>query len=218
MREESSSTTSTAAKVEPQQSRLRTLLLLLTAIATTFSAWRVHREIEATNEKIEIARLLARDLKVSDESQYALVYENSVWEGERKHRIYLPPGRTYVLHVSLEAQYRVPASKDTAPSIESITLDPGEHTIQHFFYIEKNGSTRIHVYCDDELIYDEVHGAGWLPYNYAFTEKTDEPLISIQRPTHTPLEIWRGVWQHPPPPGYVERVRGLILWVEPDSS
>ena len=67
-------------------------------------------------------------------------------------------------------------------------------------------------------IYDEVHGAGWLPYNYAFTEKTDEPLISIQRPTHTPLEIWRGVWQHPPPPGYVERVRGLILWVEPDSS
>ena len=181
-----------ARNTEVRQFRLLTLLLLVTAVAASISAWRVHREIESTTEKIELVRLLGRQLNVRDDTQFALVYENSIWEGERKCKVFLPKGSSYRFHVSLEGKWRQPppqGMKDAA----FVSLTPGEHTIRHYLHTQKSGITKIYVYVDDELIYEEVHEVGWLKYNYAFTERMDVQRISIQQPTDSPLEIWRGV-------------------------
>lgn len=198
---------------EPRQFGLGKLLLLVAAAAVWFSTWRVHREINVTQGEIELLRSFSKELVVTDETQFAMNYQDAIWEGERRCKIYLPPKHSYELHVALEGKYHVTPPTGAIP-VKSIKLAPGEHTVRHFILTRQDGLTEINVYCDDQLIYGEVHEVGWLPVNYAYLEKMDEPFRTIQRDVDEPLEIWRGVSQHPEQSGFLDRVRGLILWVE----
>ena len=170
---------SAIATSKSRQFDLRILLLLVAAIASFFAASRAFRETVSTKKEIAQLRSLDKSLQVRDKSQYALVYQDPIWEGERRCRVYLPSNNRYRLYIALESKYQKSPPGGATP-VKTVDFGPGEHVIRHFIYTAADGLTRISVHCDGELIYDKVQ-VGWLPHNYAYVEKTDEPQQTVQQ-------------------------------------
>ncbi len=196
---------------------LRTLLLVVAAVAV-WMAWSIQRgQNETLRRRVGPMRTLARELFVEDPSKIAIIRGSDEWYEVPRWDLYLPerPGG-FVLKVSVKevAGGNYPAHAISAP------LSPGRHRLRLTMDAPWNtGSLRARVYDGETLLLEaDEPDAG----RKSSSATSSTPFETLQQmPADKPVLIYRRQYSIPDPANpNVSRSptgegAGVVLWIEP---
>jgi hypothetical protein len=200
------------------QWNLKTLLLLMAAIATWTAYVRTTRLNQRLRDEVGTLRELAGELVVTDAEQFAIVDSPDQWYGENRWDVYLPPGSDYAMNL---ATRRVDEN-GVPEAAEKVLLEHGHHQVR-LEQEQRGDHWEISVELDGRVAITAREASDWAGdrgstgmVDYGGTEQfpTDEPLI---------LERSRFLHAAPPPSSPRastepdEPSNGLILWIEKDG-
>lgn len=206
-----SGTTARSPAGGPWQIRLRTLLLLLAAVAV-WLAYRSNRgQIEFLESRIAALQPLARELIIDDESQIAVVKLAELWYDENEWQVYLPEGR-----YRLSLATRRIEERGLAPAASTAWLPAGTHHVV-LEQRRREDAWQIVVTADGKPLcaveepkdWNSSHGStGGGEYSLSRQEPCDQPVVLFRRRFHQ--ADGRGGSTTPPGP-----TEGILLWIEP---
>lgn len=193
---------------------LRTLCLLVVAIAV-WTAVFVNRQQNASLEaRIAAMRPLARELVVDDPKQAAIVKLEELWMGDHQWELYLPEGRYRLCLATNEID-----QKGLAPVVKSGLLRGGRHRIaleQVNLPQPKQGKAgaRVTVRWDQAGQLGTEEPPGWDTGSSQTTE--GGYTLSTQLPADRPLILHRCQFLEQPPKKQTTGPKsGILLWIEP---
>lgn len=191
------------------QVRVRSLALLVLAIAVWLGVIRNWEQTRGMESRLNVLRALTRELEVDDPSQIAVVRKLDEWISEERWDLYLPPG-----------SYRICMSTDQIgttglpPVVKSLPIAPGRHrlaldqrTENHSWkaVVSWDGSERLTIEKPREFCGDGSSSA-------------NDITVSEQQPGNQPLVLSRSTFSDssstaPVNPGSPSN--GLMIWIEP---
>jgi hypothetical protein len=201
--------------LRPWRWSLTTLLLVMSVAAVWVRVIQVSRQNRELRRRIETMRVLAHELVVEDPEQYALLKQPAEWHGENIWRAYLPPGKSYTMHLAT----RDLGSNDFPFPAASANLAAGEYVIELRRTRQDQRGWRIQVL---------VNGAELL----GLDEKSDwesspsfgsqgAGLLSAQSPTTRPLLLERmrfySIDTQTGKHSSTEFANGILLWITADE-
>jgi hypothetical protein len=193
---------------------LRTLFLLMAAIAvwTTYFSNRHH--IAVLEAGIKAMRPLAHELTVTDADKIAVVKLAELWYDENRWEINLPDGGYRLCLATREID-----SDGLAPVVKSEPLEAGRHSLQ-LEQQEIKAGWRVTVAGDGKTLLAVEEPKPWYPgsgstggglYSEISQAAADQPLVLFRRRFFIP----DGAGQFKTPSDPAE---GILLWLEPHAS
>jgi hypothetical protein len=189
---------------------MRTLFLVVFAIAV-WMTYLVNRRHNAwLQQRIANMRPLARELIVDDETKIAVVKLDELWMDDNRWEIYLPPGQYRLCLATRGIQ-----DKGLVPPVKTARVAPGRHSLS-IVQTEYKSGWRVTVNLDgsDQIVVDEPkewdagHGSSDSGgYSTSTQLAADEPAVFVRRTFMRPNP--RGGYSTSGGP-----VEGLLLWVE----
>ena len=204
-------------------------LLLLIMLAALGLAWQ---RIRSQNVRLEVdiaaMRRIARELRVEDPTQIAIVARKPTMPGELIHDIYIPPTPSgHKIFVALEGILGHPPGTPSHPAPNATAeLTPGKHAIdiQHNQSRDAEGVTEneIVILVDGAPVIEMHRPEDWVPsggwssmgsYNESKSFSPDEPLDIHRRRFHKPTSpnSSRSMPNSEP-------ANGILVWIEPAST
>ncbi|CAN5899114.1 hypothetical protein BH23PLA1_BH23PLA1_08540 [soil metagenome] len=192
------------------QFRLRTLFLLVAAIAVWMTYFINLRQNDWLETRIASTRPLTRELVIDDEDQIAVVKLEELWYDENQWDVYLPIGEYRLCLATREIE-----SMGLAPVVKSTPIGAGRHQIA----LEKKPTIngwRVALTTDraGRLIVEEPDqwnpgrgSSGGSPISNCKQQSAKEPLILFRR-IFTRQDA-RGQLVSPDGPA-----EGVLLWIE----
>ncbi len=194
------------------QWNIATLLLLMTAVGVWTSYFRLKSETERMDGELDSLRQLARELLVSDPSQFAIVKRHEEWYGDDVWDVHCPEGSRYLLKLATRE-----IGRDNMPDTKYfMELSPGHHVIS----LEKTLSGEdmsARAVVDGELAIEVSESSDWYPdggrsswgggYNRSTQVPADKPLELTRMRFHKPQG--NGTSSTPDEP-----YNGIFLWIE----
>ena len=200
------------------QISLATFLLLIALSAVSLVWWQTGQSIERLEHQLVGLRAAARELKVDDPAQFAVVKKIRQWHGQDVCEIYVPAGRPYQLCMNLDA-----IDKDNFPDPQrAVSLPSGVHRIEIARETNDDGSN-IKILVDDKPVIEESRPNGWDSRvgrrgGISFTHST-------QYPADQPLELFRQRFMNSTgAPGSrkssvpTSPSAGILVWVESEKT
>ncbi len=195
----------------PWQIRLRTLLLLLAAVAVWLGYFSNRGQISFLESRIAALRPLAHELIIDDASQIAVVKLEELWYDENEWDVYLPEGR-----YRLSLATRRIDDRGLAPASSTGLLESGTHRLvldQHRrgdgWQIAVTADGRPLCAADEPNDWNPGHGStGGGEYSLCQQLPRDQPVILFRRRFHHPDATGGSTTPQGP-------TEGLLLWLEP---
>lgn len=189
---------------------VRTLILLVAAVALWTSYFVDQGRIAALKRQIARDRPLVRELVVEDPRQIAAVKRETTWFGENRWEFYLPEGG----HRLCLATRAIPQAGLAADGA-SLPLRPGRHVVV-LEQIKGDDRQRVVATVDGRhrLELEKPRAMGY---------SSESPADQIpSAPADVPLVLHRlrdsqslGQGRSGPPPGPTD---GILLWIEPEPA
>ena len=198
----------------PQVSLL-TLLLGIALIAVWLAWWQAGQSIARLERQLPGLRKVARELKVEDPSQFAVVEKIRQWNDENICDIHIPANQSYRLCLAMDA-----IDEDGfADPLKSVSLPAGKHQIEIRYKTEGDEST-VRVLTDNETVLEESRPKDWephagstggMPFSQSRQYPADEPLVLFRRQ----FMVRKGPnnFVDPTGPG-----AGILVWVESEKA
>lgn len=193
---------------------LRTLFLLMTAVAV----WTVHLSNRSATrsyeERINSMRPLARELSVEDEARIAVVKLEPYWYDENRWALYLPKGRYRLCLATREID-----ETGLAPIVGSVPLSPGRHvlTLEHD---RSDDGWRVAVNGDGMPVLTAEEPKAWYPARGS--SGGSEFDRSEQVPPDKPVVLFRRRFTQPGAAGTSRTPKGptdgIMVWIERDGE
>jgi hypothetical protein len=191
---------------------LRTLFLLIFAVAAWLGVLRNREKTRDLESRLGVLRSLARELEVDDPGRIAAVRKLDQWISEDRWELYLPPGSYRVCMATRRLN-----TTGFPPVMKSVPISPGRHRLA--LDQRNDGTSWKGVFtCDGaELLTivepKEFPGAG--------TSSSIDITTSEQFPTDAPLVLARHEFSNSSSgtttnPNALSD--GLMLWIEPDPG
>lgn len=198
------------------QISLRTVFLLVAAVAVWITYFINRRENTALEARIASALPLAHELIVDDPSKFAVVKLEEYWYDENRWDLYLPPGSYRLCLATHKIENGAPA-----PLEKSTPIQAGRHRVD--IEVEKDRDlSRITVSCDGIKVLTAEEPKEWDPGfgsegggHFSLSEQlpTDQPMILFRRRFMQPIPGASGSSAVPDGPA-----EGLLLWIESTSG
>lgn len=210
---------SLATNVSPRQSiwqlNLRTLFLLMAAIAAWTAYFVNLRQVTMLRTQITASRPLAHELIVDDPHRIAVIKLEEMWFDENVWRIYLP-AHPYRLCLATHGV----AGKGIATAASSVLLKIGVQQLR--LDVEQVGEVwRVAVTRDGTEIMSVEEPKEWNPgigsvggghYSQSTQLPADQPVVLYRRRFNR-LAATGHLLATPPGP-----TKGILLWIEPASG
>jgi hypothetical protein len=205
----------------PEQSRrsprwqigLRTLFLLMTAVAVWTVYFSNRSAIRHYQERITAMRPLTRELAVEDEDMIAVVKLEPYWYDENRWAIYLPEG-TYRLCLAT----REVDETGLAPIVASAPLAAGNHVLS----LEQNRADdgwNVTIDCDGVTAIDATEPKAWYPASGSSGGSQFDR--SEQVTPNQPVVLFRRRFAQPETGGSSKTPKGptdgIMAWIERDD-
>lgn len=190
---------------------LRSLVLLMGAVAVWLAVFVNRREYARLETRIRAMQPLAHELKIDDARQFAVVKLDELWMDDDRWDLYLPPGEYRVCLATRE----VPKTGLVTPK-QTATLKGGRHRLELHFDRMGEG-WRIRVATDDAklMTLDETKEWG----ESGSSTGGGGFSLSTQLPADKPLELYRRRYHAKTSPTTSAEpagpADGLLLWIEP---
>ncbi len=188
---------------------LRTLLLLIWAVAAWLGVIMNREKTLVMQSRLNVLRSLARELEVDDPGRIAVVKKLNQWMGEERWDLYLPSGSYRICMATREV-----GTTGFPPVMKSMPIAPGTHAIA----------------VDQPRVKDSWKGVLTLDGSVQLTieetkefssdssETSDDISISDQFPSDQPLVLHRCRFSSSPSGGTTGPSNGLMIWIEPDPE
>ena len=192
---------------------LRTLFLLICAIAVWLAVVANRRQIALMEARIKSLRPLARELEIDDVDKIAIVKKNDLWMDEDRWDLHLPPG-SYRVCV---ATRKVDLNK-LAPVRKSAPIRPGRHRLALDQWNEGE-FWRVRLTCDGSELFaieepKEFSGNG--------SSGGSEFSMSEQLAANKPVVLCRRRFMRPSGGGSSQTpsgpADGLLIWIESEGG
>ncbi len=193
------------------QFRLRTLFLLVAAIAVWLT-FLVNREQNARlRSRIDALQPMAHELLIDDPGKIAVVKLEEYWYDENRWDLHLPPGNYRLCLATRDVD-----DPGLAPLRESVPLAAGRHRIALDLEPDASG-WRVRVAVDGAKVLEVTETREWDPgrgstgggeYSQSKQFPVEQPLVIFRRRFHRPT----GAGSFSTPKGPCE---GILLWIEP---
>ena len=192
---------------------LRTLLLLICAVATWLGVLMNDERTRALQSRLDVIRSLVRELEVDDPGQIAVVKKLDQWMSEDRWDLYLPPGSFRICMATREV-----GDDGFPPTMKSAPIRSGRHRLA---LDQRTGesSWKGVLTCDgsEQLTIEEPRT---FPGDGATT--TEEISVSEQFPANRPVVLSRRQFSDLSPGGGsvapTAPSNGLMVWIEPDPG
>lgn len=193
---------------------LRTLFLLVTAVAVWTVYFANRSAIRHYEERIAALRPLARELVVEDESQIAVVKQEPYWYDENRWALYLPPG-THRLCLAI----RQIDEGVMPPIVKTMPVSPGRHVLELEQEKTEEG-WRVVVLRDGQDVLSTEESTAWYPavgsvggahFDRLTQVEPGQPVILFRRRFTQPAT--GGTSMTPTGPA-----DGVMLWIETDAE
>lgn len=195
---------------------MTTLLLMMGTVGVVTRAVILSRQNQRLRNEIATMRMLARELQVLDETQFAVIKRYPRWFEENIWDVFLPAGQTYRLNLVTRG---VDPTRTPRP-FESVVLPSGYHTIEYRRKFEDQSSTwRIEVLVDQSPAMTFTESADWESsmshssqggYSRSTQRPVDEPLFLERLRFHTPTT--------PNTTASRPTENGILLWIENEGT
>lgn len=210
--EDTAPTSSTVVRGRPRrwQVSLRTLVLLIAAVAVWTTEVVNRRENKRLEGRIEAIRPLVHELRGFDPRRIAVVKLEETWYDENRWDIYLPPGSYRVCLASRQIGQDV-----LAPVRASSPIGAGRHRIEltqekgtQGWVIRARCDGRTIVSCQESMDWNPERGSsGGGQFAQVSAQDPDQPLILFRRVFSLPTAS--NQFTSPQEPS-----SGLLLWIE----
>ena len=188
---------------------LRTLFLLMAAIAVWLTYFVNRRHNAALERRINAMVPLAHELIVDDPNKVAAVKLEEHWFDDNRWEIYLPDG-TYRLCLAT----RGIAPEGLAPIVRSAPIASGTHQLAVERHQDTEGS-RVKALWDGKELMAEQETKDW---SASGSTSTVNFARSEQRPPNTPMVFLRLRFMHSDGKGRSTTptgpTQGILLWIE----
>ena len=197
---------------------LRTLFLLVTAIAVWTVYFVNRRAIQQYEERTSAMRPLARELVVEDESQVAVIKQEPYWYDENRWAVYLPPYLPPGKYRLCLATREIDVS-GLAPVVTSVPLSPGRHALG-LEQEKTDDGWQVVVLREGQVILSNEEPKEWYPavgssggghFDRLEQREPSEPVVLFRRRFTRPTAGGRSMT----PTGPAD---GVLLWIEPDGG
>ncbi|MFO0892382.1 MAG: hypothetical protein U0790_24985 [Isosphaeraceae bacterium] len=193
---------------------MRTLFLLVAAIAVWLTSFVNRRQNAFLRGRIEVLQPLAHELLINDPRKIAVVKLEEYWYDDNSWDIHLPPGAYRLCLATREIDSGLASARARAP------LPAGRHRIALDQQRDKGmDNWRVTVTLDGTKVLDVIEPKDWDPGRgssgggqYAISQQfaADQPLVLFRRRFDRP--VGQGPGQSATPQGPCE---GILLWIEP---
>ena len=207
-------TKSIAATRSRWQFSLRMILLLMAAVGVWTAEIGNRRAIPQLAQRIKVMRPLARELRIEDPEQIAVVKCQELWYDDNEWEIYLPEGK---FQLSL-ATHEVDAEGVAAP-VKTVPLPVGKFRLS-VVQEKLDAGWRVRVLRDGEELFVVDEPSEWYPghgsagggqFTLAEQLRPDSPVVLFRRRFTRPISATSS--QVPTGP-----CEGVLLWIEPRSG
>jgi hypothetical protein len=190
---------------------LRTVFLLMAAIAVWMAYVINRREIATLEARIKAMQPLAHELIVDDPTKIAAVKLAEYWYDENRWDVYLPGGR-YRLCLAT----RGVDDNGLAPVVKSRAITAGRHRLA-LEQQKENDAWRVAVTLDGAVALAAAEPKEWDPgtgssgggqYSLSEQFRVDQPTVLFRR--RFMRKDATGLMTTPPGP-----TEGILLWIEP---
>lgn len=193
---------------------LRTVLILIVALAVWMAYFVSRRRIAALESRLAIIVPLAHELVVDDPGKIAVVRREERWYDEKSWEVYLP------VACRLCIATRDIAPNGPAPAALSAALPAGRHVLA-LERKQASGGERIAVTCDGRNLLTVDEPGGWNPGSGSTS--TSDFSESRQCPADLSVELVRLRFMEPrnaknqvrPANGLAN---GILLWIRPPEA
>ncbi|PHR90944.1 MAG: hypothetical protein COA78_34285 [Blastopirellula sp.] len=193
-----------------------TIMLLTATVGVWVAQIQTTEQTEQMRLEIPNLQKAARELIITDPGQYTAVRHHETWNDDFRWRIYLPEGHQYQLALATEKidDGILPAPFDTK------IMKPGEYELELRYKKQKDDSYRITVLLDEEVIFEQLHPAGW--NDNSGSRGASNISDSLQRGLDRPLEIMRTRFHVRDEKGNSstpkEPSNGIVIWLDTVSN
>jgi hypothetical protein len=188
---------------------VRTLFLLMAAIAVWISCFINYQQIRALEQRIAVLMPLAHDLVVEDEARIAVVKLEEQWIDDNRWDLHLPKGP---FRLCLATQGI--ADDGLVPPAQSCPIKPGRHRLALQRQLDK-GMWRIAVTCDGAAVLRAEEPEKWAGSG---SSSTGPSAVTEHFPADKPFVLLRLRFQHWDASGAPEDPSapssGILLWIE----
>lgn len=189
---------------------LRTLVLLLAAIAVWMTYFINRRQIESLAARIATMRPLARELVIDDPRKIAVVKLQELWMDDHRWEVYLPAGQ-YRLCLATRGVDQT----GLAPIVRSGRIGPGRHLLgleqrreQDGWRVTATWDGTGRLTAEEPREWDSGRGSmGGGEFSLSTQLAADQPAVLFRR-IFTRQDA-RGQWSIPSGPA-----EGVLLWIE----
>jgi hypothetical protein len=189
---------------------LRTLFLLMAAVAVWLALFVNRQQIAILETRIEVGRKLAHVLIIDDPKKVAVVKMDELWMDDNRWDVHLPPGQYRICLATRKVDdHGFPLKQESRP------IPAGRHRLA--LELRQEGETcQLRVKCDGSELLAIVERKEWASRG---STGGGEFSTSEQLPADKPVVLYRrrymiqtSTGQFNTPPGPTE---GLLLWIEP---
>jgi hypothetical protein len=187
------------------QWNLKTLLLLMAAIATWTAYICTTRLNQHLRSEVGTLRDLAGELVVTNAKQFAIVNSPDQWFDDFRWDVYLPPGSQYVIKLGTRELDETGIPEAT----QEVQLSPGRYQV-HLEQVQRDNYCEINVEVDGHVVISDRESRTWSGFLIGLGDYTH----TQQFPTSKPLGLQQSR-------ALVRLARPLpnvrILWIETDQ-
>jgi hypothetical protein len=191
------------------QVRIRTLVLIMAAIAVWIAFFINRRQNALLRGRIHEMHLIARALVINDDQKIGVVGLEELWYDQDNWDIYLPP-REYRLCIATRGITR----EGSPRGYKAKPIKPGRHRIT-LKKIKKGESWQVTVLTDGSEFLTVNEPWRWGDSSGSFGG--DQFSISEQLPADLPVCLFRRQFMYELPARSSDAANGIQLWLEPVS-
>lgn len=186
-------------------------MLLIAAVAVWLAYWQTSREVERMQLALPGLRDAARQLRIGNPHEYAVVRHHELWNDDFRWDAYLPAGGDYVMRLATEQI----DTEGLAEPVKQYAIGAGRRAVQ-LFYEKVDDRWRIEVTVDDQLVLQDTQPLSWhegggstggAAFDQQAQQDVGQPLVLFRRRFMEKQS--NGGYSTPAGP-----TAGLLLWIE----
>jgi hypothetical protein len=193
---------------------LRTLFLLITAVAVWTVYFANRGAIRHYEERIAAMRPLVRELTVADVTKFAVIKQEPYWYDENRWELHVPPGNYRLCLATRDID-----ETGFPPVVQSTSLAPGRHVLaleqtkteQGWRVAILDGDREILSHDEPQAWYPAVGSSGGGQFDSLAQQSASEPLVLFRRRFTQPQPGGRSTT----PTGPAD---GVMLWIGPEGE
>lgn len=210
------------------QFSLSTVLILMAVIASWLGYWTTLQRTEEVESELRGLQNVARELKIDDPNQYAIVQRLLRKNKSRSWDLFIPNNGSFELCLKLGGdlvtEQASPNNRNDWKPNRTISIQPGRHKIE-LFRDQTPEALLVKIWVDDNVVIDMKRKHSGLPTgSMIFSSSTQQSTTgsndSVQQKTDQQFKIFNEVYHLSTTPGAIQQPtpESVLVWIRQVSK